>query len=468
MLQKVLSVFLAMTLVAGFAVMSKADVTGSLDIDITLTPEGTQTEAVKLEIDLQSNLQVNITMSGLTLGADLGFGTTGVEFAILSLTTNLGALAVFDQFVFASPFGCTLFSGGGNGAANGNNDVGAVGSQCPGNRVVPIGDGDGDGVVDNAVGFVKKRIQLELNIAGITLTNLAIFEDVDFPDISSSAGHEPDHFDGSVAYDLSGTNTLIDDQTPTFGFGDVISISGQTVSGITVTGATAICASGVNRIKKRSFTWEVNKACTAQFGDPGLTPLEGGAKTPLLFEEEILNVEGIEIGGVTIDINTTFVPLQPLSSDIITQFTILDLADVTTTLSSNNITNLSLSRITTSVSSGNLSLTLVDDGGNLQFEEVTAVLAMVLNPNQNPADLTISLRTDTTGLNRVIFSLGISRGVINLDTTTVYSGTASQLEWASTSFSLSVDSDGGLSFGADFSYTPNGMGTTTIELGVVF
>lgn len=453
MSRRILSALLALILVAGFAFATKADVTGSFDLDITLTPEGTQTEAVKLEIDLQSNLQVNITMSGLTLGADLGFGTTGVEFAILSLTTNLGALAVFDQFVFAAPFGCTNFPGGG---------------QCAGNNVIPIGDGDGNTVVDNAVGFVKKRIQLELNIAGITLTNLAIFEDVDFPDINSTNNHEHDHFGAGDVYDLSGTNTLVDDQTPTFGFGDVITISGQTVSGITVTGATAICASGNNVIKKRSFTYEVNKACTAQFGDPGITALEGGAKTPLLFEEETLNVEGIEIGGVTIDINTTFVPLSPLTADIIAQFTILDLADVTTTLSSNNITNLSLSRITTSVSSGNLSLTLVDDGGNLQFEEVTAVLAMVLNPNQNPADLTISLRTDTTGLNRVIFSLGISRGVINLDTTTVYSGTASQLEWASTSFSLSVDSDGGLSFGADFSYTPNGMGTTTIELGVVF
>lgn len=453
MSRRILSALLALTLVAGFAFATKADVTGSFDIDITLVPEGTQTEAVKLDIDFQSNLQVNITMSGLTLGADLGFGVTGVEFAILSLTTNLGALAVFDQFVFAAPFGCTNFPGSG---------------QCAGNFVIPIGDGDGNGVVDNAVGFVKKRIQLELNIAGITLTNLAIFEDVDFPDINGSNNHEHDHFGAGATYDLSGTNTLVDDQTPTFGFGDVITISGQTVSGITVTGATAICASGNNVIKKRSFVYEVNKACTAQFGDPGITPLEGGAKTPLLFEEETLDVEGIEIGGVTIDINTTFVPLQPLQADIVTNFTILDLASVTTTLSSNNITNLSLSSITTFISSGNLSLLLIDLGGNLQFDLVIATLAVVLNPNQNPADLTISLTTNTTGLTSAVFSLGISRGVINLDTTTVYAGSASQLNWASTSFSLSVDSDGGLSFGAQFSYTPAGMGTTTIELGVVF
>ena len=451
MFQKVLSVFLAITFVAGFAVLSKADVTGSFDIDITLIPEGAQTEAVKFDIDFQANLQLNITLSGITFGADLGFGVTGVEFAVLSLTTNLGALAVFDQFVFAEPFGCFAFPATG---------------QCSGQLVAPIGDGDGDGVIDRAVGFVKKRIQLELNIAGITLTNLALFEDVDFPDIQGGGDHEHDHFDTVTPYFVGQINETVDDQTPTFGFGDVISISGQTVSGITVTGATALCASGRNYIKKRSWTWEVNEACTAGFGN-GTTPLEGGAKTPLLFEQEDLTISGIEVGGVTFDISTTFVPLNPISSVITASTNVLDLADLTLTFTSNNITNLSLSSITAVLVSGNLVLVLVDFGGDLSLDLSIATLSVVLNPNQNPADFSVSLSANNAGLSSAAFTLGISRGAINLDSTTTFSG-AGTLSWSSTSFSIDVDGGGGINFGADFSYTPTGMGPTSISLGITF
>src|SRR5574337_1713402 len=442
MSRSVLSVLLAFLLFSGIAAVSKADVTGSFDIHITLNPERNQTEAVKFFIDFQSNLVVNVTLSGLTFGADLGFGVTGLEFAILSLTTNLGALAVNDDFVFATPVGCSSFPASG---------------QCAGANVGPIGD----------VGFVKKRIELELNIAGITLTNLALFEDVDFPDIQGGSNHEHDHFDVTDFYAVGAVNNTVDDQTPTFGFGDVISLSGQTVSGITVSGSTSICASGNNYIKKRHWQYEVNKACTAQFG-MNTTALEGGAKTPLLFEEETLDIAGVEIGGVTVDISTLFIPLGPVSSDITASFSVLDLADVTVSLSSDNITNLSLNSIVVSVTSGNLSLTLIDVNGDLTVDETDAALSVVLNPNQNPADLTVVIVTESgAGVMFASFSLGISRGVLNLDTTTTFAGTGT-LAWVGTTFDLSVDGGGGISFGASFEYTPGGMGETSITLGVVF
>lgn len=466
MSRKILSVLFMFTLLFGYAQIAHADVTGSFELDITLIPEGAQTEAVKFDIDFQANLVINITLSGITFGADLGFGVTGVEFAVLSLTTNLGALAVFDQFVFAEPFACALFTGGPVSDLNTITGGGGLVGQCPGQQVVPIGDGDGNGVIDRAVGFVKKRINLELNIAGITLTNLALFEDVDFPDIQGGADHEHDHFDGTLGYDLSGVNTNVDDQTPTFGFGDVISISGQTVSGITVTGATAFCASGTNYIKKRSFPWEVNEACTSAFGN-GTTPLEGGAKTPILFEEEVLWVEGIELGGVTLDVHTTFVPLKPINATIIASTNILDLADVTATFTSMNITNLSLNSIVATVASGNLSIVIVDLGGDLTLDLTTAVLSVVLNPNQNPADFVVSITTGNTGLSSAAFSLGISRATIDLDSTTTFSGNGS-LSWSSTSFSIDVNGGGGITFGANFTYTPTGMGPTALEFGITF
>jgi hypothetical protein len=451
--RRILSAFLALVLVAGFAAVTKADVTGSFDIHITMTPMGTQTEAVEFFFDIQSNLQINVTLSGLTVSADIGFGTTGVEFAILGVSTSLGALQVDDDFVYASPFGCTTFIGG----------------QCEGQNVFVMGDGDGDGVVDGAVGFVKKRIELELNIAGITINNLALFEDVDFPDIHGGAGlpHEDDHFTvPGTPYFLNGTDGIVDNQTPTFGFGDVITLSGQTVSGITVTGRTAFCADNFNSIKKRSWPWEVNEACTSQFGQD-TTPLEGGAKTPLLFEREDLIISGVEIGGISFTVSTTFRPLQPITSVIFASFQILDLANVTVILTSDNITDLGLSLIQTTVSSGNLNVTLRDFGGDLTIDSVSFTLALTINQNQNPADLVISIRTGANGLERAVFALGLSRGVLSLDSSTVFAGSG-DLSWVGTSLAISVDQGIGFVITAETSFSPGGMGAVEVNLGFTF
>lgn len=503
-----LSIVLALILFVGFAITAKADVTGSFDIHITLDPEGNQTEAVKYFIDFQSNLQVNVTLSGLTFSMDLGFGTTGVEFAILGLTTNLGALAINDLFVFAPPFGCTDFTGltyaaaPAAGAPYLSNDHGNIEGECEGKFVVPIGDSNGDLIVDNdAVGFVKKRVEMELNIAGITLTNLALFEDVDFPDIYGlrepipgsglfTNDHEHDHSDGSRLYNIYGADNFVDNQTPTFGFGDVITLSGQTVSGITVTGITGFCADQRNRIKKRSWQYEVNEACTASLGnllDPGIEEdsLGVGAKTPLLFEFETLIIEGIEVGGVTIDIFTQWKPRFSFTqsgffTSITASFSVLDLADVSVALFSTSIMNLSADSIVVSISTGNLTLVLYDCadfaagcafglGADLTIDRVDAVLSLVLNPNQNPADLVLEFTVETgTGLTAASASLGISRGVLSLDTTTVFEGTSGQLSWDGTTFSLGVDGGSGISVTAEFEYTPTGMGQSSISLGVTF
>jgi hypothetical protein len=389
-----------------------------------------------------------------------------VEFAVLSLTTNLGALSVFDQFVFAEPFACALETSANDGLGDGTAEWPG---QCPGTYVNPIGSSGGT-VIDNAIGFVKKRISLELNIAGITLTNLALVEDEDFPDIQGGTNHEHDHFVPGEPYHVGATDSIVDNATPTFGFGDVIAISGQTVSGITVSGSTTFCAGQRNYIKKRNWQYEVNKACTAAFGGAG-PEIEGGAKTPILFEEETLDIEGIEVGGVVFDVSTVWRPNldNGLFTSITASFSVLDMAYVVVSMSSNNITNLSLDEIDVYVTSGNLSLILIDFGGNLSFDLTIATLSVVLNPNQNPADLVISMQfVAGTGITYLSASLGITRGPLSLDTTTTWSGGTGTLEWSSTTFDLSVDGGGGISFGASFTYTPTGMGTTSIELGVIF
>lgn len=474
MSRRILSALLALILVATFATVAKADVTGSFEIDITLTPEGSQTEAVKFDIDFQSNLVINILLSGLTFGADIGFGVTGVEFAVLSLRTSLGALSVDDEFVFAAPFGC----------ADWPEDA-----VCSGANVIPVGDEDGDGVVDNGVGFVKKRINLQLTIAGISLENLAIFEDVDFPDIDNDddGGHEHDHFgplaaagsDGPIVgptYNTSDTNSTVNDATPTFGFGDVITISGETVSGISVTGSTAICAGGTNTIKKKSWQYEVNSACTASFGgalgavsDDEDIAIEGGAKTPLLFESETLTLSNIEVGGITFAFTTVFKPGEPLEAEGTASFNVLGLADIVVSFSSSNITNLTLSEIVATIISDKITIVLTDTDGDLTVDTTEATLVVTLNPNQNEATLTASITTEKdTGVTDASFALSISRTILTLSTTSSFAGDSGELAWDETSFSMSVDGGAGISFSFNTSYTPTGMGATSIKLTVGF
>jgi len=466
MFRDIFSTTLSIVILLFVSHVAFSDVTGNFDIQIDMVPEGTQTEAVQFYFDLKSNMILNVTLSGLTIGADLGFGTTGLEFAVLSLDTRLGILFIVDQFVFAAPFGCDLFPAGISETSGG------FSGQCPGSSVVSIGDGNGDGIADNAIGFVKKRISMNMNIAGAEFSSLVLFEDVDFPDIQGLSGgvlaHEPDHFNG-VLYDLSSLNSIVDDQTPTFGFGNVITVSGQTASGITVTNTVSLCASGNNFIKNRNFIWEVNKACTAQFG-LNATAIENGAKTPLLFERETLQVSGIELGGVLIKTGITFVPLQPIASTTTLAFSLADLANVTTTLTSDNVTNFALSNLTTTITSGNFNISISDTNTDFQIDAVTAALSLVLNPNQNPADLDITLNSDGDGLSSASLGFGFTRGILKLDATSTFSDTTNpgELNWTQTLLSLTATYGPNVSFSASSDFSPNGLGQTSMQLGIVF
>lgn len=466
MLKHISALFFFLIFILSISSISKADVTGSFNLNIDLIPVGTQTEAVKFYIDFQSNLVTNITLSGMTLGADIGFGVTGLEFAILTLFVDFGAMVFEDQFVFAPPFGCGLVGPGlsnSNGALVDEDDD--LTSECPGNEVFRVGDGNADGLVDNAVGFVKKRIELEMNIAGLVLHNLAIFEDVDFPDISGFSSHEHDHIGpGGGAtnpslYFVGRVNNTVNDQTPTFGFGDVITISGETVSGIMVTGTTAICASGISSIKKKVWEYEVNEACTTQFTQ--------GNVTPLMFDRETLSLENITFAGVTVNINTIFLPLKPISATITASFSAFGFADVTVSLSTDDITSISIGTIVTSILSENISLTLIDVFGDLKIDAATAVFFTVLNAAQSPASLVGTITLGTQGITSASVSLGVNRGPLSLNTATSFTGSGS-LSWSATSFRLSIVTNAGIVLGVRLRFSPSGIADTNFTLGVVF
>ncbi len=425
-----------------FSAAALADVTGSFDFHITLIPEGTQTEAVKQQLDLQSNLVVNVTVSGMTLGVDIGFGTTGIEFAILSLTTNLGALTVFDEFVFATPFY--------NSSAS---------DPILGSEIHPTTNSAGQ---VNGLTFVKKRIQLAVNIAGVNFTNLAIFEDVDFPNPFTYVNtvYNPGGFD-----DPTDNGTGLINQTPSFGFGDIITLEGQTVSGINLTSTTGICARFEdNIIKKRSWPESVNAACGSKtFGDE--------TKSLILFDFQSLSLSGISVGGVNIDGEVVLRPNHPAQGRTQVGFNVLDLADVVSDFRFDDMTTLNLSQIQVDIVSGNLNASLFDFNGDLKADLLTASFNVILNPNQNPASLTI-LMVDVAQEGWVYVKpiLTIERGSLVYSTGTVFdsgfNGPA-DLSWRFTEFRFSGEF-GDTSFNAQLIYQPSGMLQGNLEFGVVF
>lgn len=455
----------ALALVGFGTATARADVTGTFNIDITLFPQGTQTEAVKFDIDLMSNFQFNSTFSGLTLGADLGFGVTGVEFSILKLAANLGALTFRQDGVFAVPFGCKLFL-----APVGNGPDAQLGGACPGNRVVQIGDADGDNTIDpNAVGFVKSRTEIELNVAGITIQTLVLFEDVDFPDIhgveplTGFSDHEHDHFSGALPYHVYGLNGETDDQTPTYGAGAVLSISGQTVSGITLVSETAFCAAGRNHIKKRAWAYEVNKACSMQ--DVGFV-IEGGG-SPFLVDEQRFWLRGLGGEGASIDLHAAFSPLhRSMEGAITASFTV---AEVATLLATGAFTSSGLRSLILELTSGNAQITLTDLNLDLTIDAGVAVFSFILNPEANPMDLTVKIEGDGQGLSDFTLSLGWRQGMMRFASETLFSRNAAThgFDWTSTGFGLSGRTDS-FSFGTDFSFSVGGISAIHLTLGFLF
>lgn len=408
MSRSALSLFLALVLVAGFAAVSRADVTGSFDVHISLEPQGNQTESVPFDIDFQSNLQVNVTLSGLTFGSDIGFGVTGIEFAILSLETNLGALALTDTFVFATPFDANLV------ALNGG---------------APL--------------FVKKRVETELNIAGITINNLGIFEDVNF----------------THPFSAGSTYTAADQ---VFVFGDVITLSGQTVSGISVTNQVGICADPQvpNVIKKRDWDESVDGTCASD--------IEFEGQPVSQFTVEKIWIEGIEVGGLTIDKHLEFRPGVPVSAEIDISFSVAGLANVSVSLSSTDILSLSFDSIVAVVSADNLTLILVDADADLEFDLIEAVFGVTLNPNQNPASLTVVMDVvKGAGLTFLEVVFSVSRSGLSLTADSVWSGGGPTVSFLGTTFSLSATA-GALNFSADIDYGVGGLTGADITVGIDF
>jgi hypothetical protein len=328
-------------------------------------------------------LTLNVTISGLTFSNSLAYGIAGIEHYIADLATTLGALDLRDEFVFAAPYKGALISAGG-----GESFYKTISAWTFGERVGPLL-------------FVKKRVTAELTIGGLTLRNLAIFEDVNFP---SPYARGIIDVNGDGQYDAT-------DQL--FALGDLLTISGETVSGIEVTSMTGFCLDWYyyyyfpkhqllkiyeyarNRIKKKTWNERVEPECAWW-----AIPAEGGGyKTPILFTKELISIRNIPLpSGITVDSLIAVTPVAakvpmggvpPFFTDIVFQMPILGLADLLVEFWTDNPDQLNPSVIVWTIQlpehgwsihwydyDGDLTMTvadLVDFKSSLKFQEAVTI-----------------------------------------------------------------------------------------------
>lgn len=197
MAKRVLAILVAALLGAGiFSTVANAGVEGSFCFDFMITPQTTIAQVTKIDLNFEGILDLDITISGLTISTFMTFGIAGLETVVFDLETTLGFLDIYDEFWFSVPYS---------------------------------GVGKDDRLWDQLL-FVKKRVALTATIGGLVANALIIFEDLNF------------------TYPYAGAIPPVQ----SWGFGICMGFSGTTVSGIKITSLAGInCDPQIpNKIKK--------------------------------------------------------------------------------------------------------------------------------------------------------------------------------------------------------------------------
>jgi len=384
-------------------------------------------EQTFLKFDVESDTSINLTLSGLTLGLHSHIGTTGFEDLILSLKTLLGAFDIFELLVFAQPYGTF---------------------QAPDGQIIPVCYEDAPGSGSCQIFFVQKRLEVTSLLGGLRLRNLVIIEDVNFP------------VPGAVK-PLGALYTL---QSQSFGFGDLLEISGQTSSGITVTGRTSICVQdSSNSIKKHTFTFTVNPDCVSGTQTPSRKP-------PLFFDFEELQITGFSL-------------FPDLSMDFAVQCVGFSTCGFANTLTLLNVRPFSVITVQTRFDSvqgpftfGNIlvnltsgSLTLIFSiRPTLEINSINAVAQLLLNPDANPAGLNISTSLSPgLGINSVVASFNVARLGMNFQALLTFAGGGSSFSFSRLVLKLMIPV-APINFEVNVAFAGRGFAGTTLRASVSF
>jgi hypothetical protein len=395
---KVLNIALVAVLALGvFTATTKADVTGNFGIHVMVVPQTTVSEVAPLLIDFQNELNLTYVVSGLSTTFHTHFGVAGVEDIILTTAATLGALdlsttLVFGRFAFGSvdPFYDTLH-------------------------------------------FIKKRVTASVSLGGVTFTNLAVVEDV------------------NAFGALAGTNVagfgVLGPQSEIYAFGDILTVSGQTPSGVGLTFQTAICMENTPNLIKKHFLApnSINPECVTF------------PKPDLLFDFETISITGVPIAaGVTASGTVSCVTIT--ACVLTTSFTFNTPSvpiPFTSTFSFVDLTSLAFSGADLVFNAGAGTLVIsIDPTGTIAATSVS--INATLNPDTNPATLIISgTIVPGTGLTNAVVVLAITRLGFTMSATATFAGGPPATFQGIT---FAVDVPGGLvNFEALTVFTLNGM-----------
>lgn len=399
---KIISIALVAVLTLGaYASTAQADVTGTFGTHISMRPQTNASEISLIDFDFQNELNLTAVISGLSTTFHTHFGIAGVEDVQVTSTATLGALDISTKLVFARF---------------------AFGS------VDPFYD---------SLSFIKKVVTASLQLGGVQFTNTAVFENV---------------------------NAFVI-QSPAYAFGDVISIAGQTPSGISISASTGICMQQIPNSIKKHFNivpWSVNPDCAVQPGQGRLGP----TKPDLLFDFERITISGVPVapnvtGGAVINCVTvnacTLVTTFAFSGGVIPFSASLTFTDLLS-LNFNGAT------ITLTSGAGTLSLRILPDG---TLGVVAVSVVATLNPDTNPASLTLTAEAvPGVGLTDATVTLSIQRAGLALSITAVFTG-GPPAQFSGLVFRLDVPGPL-LSLSSDAVFDANGLLLANIWLTIAF
>lgn len=362
---KFLSIVAVALLATGIAASTAfADVTGTFGLHISIHPQTTATELSIINFDIENALDVTAVISGLSTHFHTHFGIGGIEDVIVTANATLGALDVSTILVFA---------------------------RYPFGSTVPF---------YAALHFIKKAVHSAISLGGVTFTNDAQFED---------------------------TNAFAS-QTPAYAFGDVVALSGQTPSGISISASTGICMQLIPDSIKKHFKitpWTVNPDCAT-------TP-----KPDILFDFETINISGVPVApNVTGSATVSCVKVAACS--LVTSFKISGgPVPFSTTLKFTDLLSLSFSGATITLTSGAGTMTIsITSTGAIGVVKV--VMNAVLNPDTNPAALIMSISvTPGIGLTSAFVILDIERAGLSFSAEVDFGG-GPPAKFTGLTFSLSV------------------------------
>jgi len=362
---KVLNIALVAVLALGLfaAHTAKADVTGSFSIDVSVVPQTTVSEISPLLIDFVNTLDLTYVVSGLTTSISSRFGVAGVEDIILTSSATLGALDLTTVLVFAR-----------------------------------FAFGSVDPFYDD-LHFIKKRVTASVSLGGVTFTNLAVVEDV--------------NAFGAIAGTVVPSGTL-GPQSAIYAFGDILTVSGQTPSGVGLTFQTAICMENTPNLIKARFLApnSINPECVSE------------PKPDILFDFETISITGVPIApGVTAEGSVVCVTIT--ACEIETSFTFNTPAvpiPFTSTFTFENLTELTFSGadLIFNAGAGTLIIT-IDETGTIAATAVT--INATLNPDTNPATLIIDGEiVPGVGLTDAVVALSVTRLGFTMSATADFGG----------------------------------------------